>query len=147
MIRKIIIDPKLLTQKSVEANIETIKQDSPIIKDLIKIAQENKDKCLCLTGNQIGYLEKVMVIKTNAGSYAVIINPTIIAKHGGREKSREVCLSHPGKMTIAKRHKEITLTYYVFDNDGTLIGLKSKFKGLPAVTIQHAINHFKGKII
>lgn len=147
MIRKIITDPKLLTQKSVNTNIKTIKQDSPIIKDLIKIAQENEDHCLCLTANQIGYYEKVLVIKTNAGGYSTIINPTIIATAGGRKKSREICLSHPGKRILTKRYKEIVVTYYVFDDDGALTGLKSKFKGLPAVTIQHAIDHFNGVII
>ena len=147
MIRKIITDPELLTQKSVEANIKTIKQDSPIIQDIMKLAEENKDNCLCLTANQIGYYERVLVIKTNRGPYAAIINPTIIAKHGGRKKSREICLSHPGKRILTKRYKEITVTYHVFDDDGALIGLKSKFKGLPAVTLQHAINHFDGVII
>ena len=144
MIRKIITDEKFLTQKSVDANIETITPDSPIIKDLMKVAGENKDQCLALTGNQIGYYERVLVIKTNRGPYAAIINPTIIAKHGGRKKSRETCLSHPGKWTITKRYKEITVTYHVFDDDGALVGLKSKFKGLPAVTLQHAIDHFNG---
>ena len=147
MIRKIITDAELLTQKSVEANIKTIKQDSPIIKDLTKLAEENKEYCLCLTGNQIGYYERVLVIKTNAGTWAAIINPTIIAKVGGRKKSREVCLSHPGKRILTKRYKEVVITYHVFDDDGNLIGLKSKFKGLPAVTIQHAIDHFNGVII
>ena len=147
MIRKIITDPELLKQKSVETNIKTIKQDSPVIKDLMKLAKENNDYCLCLTGNQIGYLERVLVIKTNAGEYAAIINPTIIAKHGGRKKSRETCLSHPGKRILTKRYKEITVTYHVFDDDGTLVGLKSKFKGLPAVTIQHAVDHFNGEVI
>lgn len=146
MIRKIITNPDLLTQKSVEANIETIKQDSPVIKDLMRVAGENKDNCLCLTGNQIGYYERVLVIKTNAGKYATIVNPTIIAKSEGRKKGWEACLSHPGKRMRIKRYKEITVTYYVFDDDGALVGLKSKFKGLPAVTIQHAINHFEGKI-
>ena len=147
MIRKIITDEKFLTQKSVEANIKSIGPDSPIIKDLMKIAEENKEYCLCLTGNQIGYYERVLVIKTNAGSWAAIINPTIIAKHGGRKKSREICLSHPGKRILTKRYKEITVTYHVFDDDGVLVGLKSKFKGLPAVTLQHAIDHFEGMII
>ena len=147
MIRKIITDANFLTQKSVEANIETIKQDSPVIKDLMKLAKENKESCLCLTANQIGYYERVLVIKTNAGSFAAIINPTIIAKAGGRKKSREVCLSHPGKRILTKRYKEIVVTYHVFDDDGALVGLKSKFKGLPAVTIQHAIDHFEGKIV
>ena len=147
MNRKIITDEKFLTQTSVEANLATIKQDSPIIKDLMKVAGENKDNCLALTGNQIGYYERVMVIKTNGGKYAAIINPTIIAKHGGRKKSREICLSHPGKRILTKRYKEITVTYHVFDDDGALIGLKSKFKGLPAVTLQHAVNHFDGVIV
>ena len=147
MIRKIITDKKFLSQKSVEANLKIITPDSPIIKDLIKVAEENKDYCLCLTGNQIGYYERVMVIKTNGGSYAAIINPTIIAECGGRKKSRETCLSHPGKRMETKRYKEIVVTYYVFDGNGALVGLKSKFKGIPAVTIQHAIDHFNGKII
>ena len=147
MIRKIITDEKFLSQKSVDANIETITPDSPIIKDLMKVAGENKDKCLRLTGNQIGHYERVMVIKTNGGPYAAIINPTIIAESGGRKKSRESCLSHPGKRILAKRYKEIVVTYFVFDDDGAAVGLKSKFKGLPATTIQHAINHFDGVII
>lgn len=147
MIRKIITDEKFLTQTSVDANIDLITPESDIIKDLMRIAGENKDRCLRLTGNQIGYYERVMVIKTNGGSYAAIINPTIIAKSGGRKKSRETCLSHPGKRIETKRYKEIVVTYYVFDDNGALVGLKSKFKGLPAVTIQHAIDHFDGKII
>ena len=147
MIRKIITDPKFLKQKSVDANLSLITPESDIIKDLIKIAEENKDMCLCLTGNQIGHYERVMVIKTNRGPYAAIINPTIIAECGGRKKSRETCLSHPGKRIETKRHKEIVVTYHVFDDDGKLVGLKSKFKGLPAVTIQHAVDHFNGKII
>jgi len=147
MTRKIITDEKFLTQKSVDANLDLITPDSDIIKDLMKIARENKESCLCLTGNQIGHYERVMVIKTNAGSYAAIINPTIIAKSGGRKKSREVCLSHHGKRILTKRHKEIVLTYYVFDDAGTLVGLKSRFNGLPAITIQHAIDHFNGVAI
>ena len=145
MKRKIITDEKFLTQTSVDANIDLITPESDIIKDLMRIAGENKDRCLRLTGNQIGYYERVMVIKTNGGSYAAIINPTIIAECGGRKKSRETCLSHPGKRIETKRYKEIVVTYYVFDDNGALVGLKSKFKGLPAVTIQHAINHFDGR--
>ena len=147
MIRKIITDEKFLSQKSVDVNIKTISIDFPIIKDLMKIATDNKENCLCLTGNQIGHYERAMVIKTNGGGYAAIMNPTIIARSGGRAKSRETCLSHPGKRILTKRHKEIVVTYHVFDDDGTVVGLKSKFKGLPAVTIQHAINHFDGVII
>ncbi len=147
MIRKIITDEKFLSQKSVEANIETITPDSPIIKDLLKVAGDNREGCLRLTGNQIGHYERVAVIKTNGGGYAAIINPTIIARAGGRKKSTETCLSHPGKRISAKRDKEIVITYYVFDDDGSLVGLKSKFKGLPAITIQHIIDHFDGVII
>lgn len=147
MIRKIITDKKFLAQNSVNANIKTITPYSPIIKDLMRVAGENKEGCLRLTGNQIGYYERVAVIKTNGGGYAAIINPTIIARSGGRKKSEETCLSHPGKMISAKRYKEIVITYHVFDDDGALVGLKSKFKGLPAITIQHIINHFDGVII
>ena len=147
MIRKIIIDEKFLSQNSVDANIETITPDSPIIKDLMRVANENKEGCLRLTGNQIGHYERVAVIKTNGGTYAAIINPTIVAKSGGRKKSEETCLSHPGKRIPAKRYKEIVITYYVFDDNGALVGLKSKFNGLPAITIQHIINHFDGVII
>ena len=147
MIRKIITDPNTLAQKSVDANLKTIGPDSPIVKDLMKVAGENKDMCLCLTANQIGHYERVLVIKTNGGGYVATINPTIIAKAGGRKKSREVCLSHPGKRILTKRYKEIVITYHVFDDNGALVGLKSKFKGLPAVTLQHAIDHFEGVII
>ena len=147
MKRKIITDEKFLSQTSVEANLSLITPDSDIIKDLMKVAGDNKEGCLRLTGNQIGYYERVMVIKTNGGGYAAIINPTIIARSGGRTKSRETCLSHPGKRIETKRYKEIVVTYYVFDGNGDLVGLKSKFKGLPATTFQHALDHFNGVII
>ncbi|MCF6355754.1 MAG: peptide deformylase [Candidatus Polarisedimenticolaceae bacterium] len=70
-----------------------------------------------------------------------LINPEILSKEG-ESKEEEGCLSVPGIYEPVKRATHILVK--ALDRDGNSIELE--LEGLPAVCVQHEIDHLDGKL-
>lgn len=136
MIKPIVKDIILLKRKSVDAT----KEDLMIAKDLIDTLNANKDTCVGMAANMIGYTKNIIII--NNGLFPVImINPKIVSKKD-MYKTEESCLSLIGTRPC-KRFKEIEVEYY----DMNFNKQKGTYKDFTAEIIQHEIDHLSGIII
>lgn len=136
MIKPIVKDIILLKRKSVDAT----KEDLMITKDLIDTLNANKDTCVGMAANMIGYTKNIIII--NNGLFPVImINPKIVSKKN-MYKTEESCLSLIGTRPC-KRFKEIEVEYY----DMNFNKQKGTYKDFTAEIIQHEIDHLSGIII
>lgn len=144
-------DPKgieRLSEPSVECNNPN--KVSRALRYLGATAVHNADRCLCLTANQIGFPIKLFMlrpgVKTNKDAgYIACLNPKILAAGGGIKSMYEGCLSFPDQEAArCRRYKWVVLRWF-----DPLIGkpMRRKFTGLDAVMVQHAFDHFKGKLI
>ncbi len=104
MIKKIVKDKLFLSQKSSLAS----KEDLYIVEDLLDTIKANKDKCVGMAANMIGYNKQIIVIE-NDGEYLVMINPSI-TKTTGKYETNEGCLCHE-TLTPALRYHKITVEY------------------------------------
>lgn len=136
MIKKIVKDKLLLSQKSSKAS----KEDLNIVEDLLDTIKANKDKCVGMAANMIGYNKQIIVIE-NDGEYLVMINP-LITKATGKYETNEGCLCHETLMPALRYHK-ITVEYLD-------LNFKKKtrtFKDYLAQIIQHEIDHCNGILV
>lgn len=138
MIREIVKDINVLTQKSEPVDLDEAKE---IIVDLFDTAIEHQDNCVGLAAPQIGILKKVIVVRMENAFYPMI-NPTILKKFGNQFNSTEGCLSLEGERTV-KRHKSVMVNY----QDVTGKKLTKTFTGFIATIIQHEVDHLNGKLI
>lgn len=138
MIREIIKDVNILTQKSEPVDLDEAKE---IVVDLFDTAIEHQDNCVGLAAPQIGILKKVIVVRMENVFYPMI-NPTILKKFGNQFNSTEGCLSLEGERTV-KRHKSVMVNYQ--DISGKK--LTKTFTGFIATIIQHEVDHLNGKLI
>jgi len=174
MIKQIISNEKLMKRKSQDVDIENFSSLFKI-KDLIETAQWNEENCAGLAANQIGYLDRIFLMKRNE-HFLIFINPKMICGTGGLKSGNESCLSRPDKAPVKiRRYKEVVLEYYTLeamnkisteyfgpdDNTGVdtssvsefitdkykPILMKEKFYGFEARVIQHELDHFEGKLI
>ena len=116
-----------------------------IIQDLLDTAQHHQAKpigCVGLAGNQIGYLDRIIVV-WNGASWISMVNPEIVARDGKMGSSHESCLSRPGVRVKVKRHKRIKVQYM----DENFVLVKQKFSHFTARVIQHEVAHLDGKYI
>lgn len=136
MIKEIVKDNFLLSQKSTPATID----DISIITDLYDTIQANRERCVGLAANMIGYLKNIIIFQDGT-TYTVMLNPTII-QTTQPYNTKEGCLSHVGEKEVT-RFQKIKVEY--FDQD-----MKRKIKtytGYTAQIIQHEIDHCNGILI
>ena len=77
-----------------------------------------------------------------AGRLVPALNPTITEYSGVTYRSKEGCLTWPGKKVVANRHETITVKYLTIpDLKETVI----KPTGVEATIWQHEIDHLDGK--
>lgn len=138
MIKEIIKDENILTQKSERVELEEAKE---IVSNLLDTAKAHIDNCAGLAAPQIGELKKVIVVNIN-GSFYPMINPVILKKIGNQFNSVEGCLSLEGERTV-KRYKSVMVNY----QDVTGKKLTKTFTGFIATIIQHEVDHLNGKLI
>lgn len=138
MVREIIKDENILTQKSEKVELAEAKE---IVSDLLDTAKAHIDNCAGLAAPQIGVLKKVIVVNIN-GSFYPMINPVILKKIGNQFNSTEGCLSLEGERTV-KRYKAAMVNY----QDVTGKKLTKTFTGFIATIIQHEVDHLNGKLI
>ncbi|MCT3475398.1 peptide deformylase, partial [Lactobacillus delbrueckii] len=93
-----------------------------------------------LAANMIGVNKAIIAV--NAGFLPIVmLNPKIL-KRSGHYLAEEGCLSLPGERP-ADRYEEITVKYQDMD----LEEHEQAFTGFVAETIQHEVDHCKGKLI
>ena len=76
MVKEIVKDENILTQKSEQVSIEEAQE---IITDLLDTANHHIDNCAGLAAPQIGVLKKVIVVRKD-NSFFPMVNQMIIKK-------------------------------------------------------------------
>lgn len=136
MVKEIVKDVMFLSQKAEKAT----EKDKYIAKDLLDTLKANKDRCVGLAANMIGYNKSIICV--SGGFYDfVMINP-VITKESGEYQTEEGCLSLIGERKC-KRYNEIEVEYL----DINFTKQHRKYTGFVAEIIQHEIDHTNGIII
>ena len=136
MIKEIVKDVMFLSQKAEKAT----EKDKCIANDLLDTLKANKDRCVGLAANMIGYNKSIICV--SGGFYDfVMINP-VITKKSGEYQTEEGCLSLIGERKC-KRYNEIEVEYL----DINFTKQHRKYTGFVAEIIQHEIDHTNGIII
>jgi len=133
----IITDQNLLRVKCEDATIEEI---GPIV-DQLERELKHAGNGVGLAAIQIGIAKNIAIVRINDKYSINLINCLI--KQGFDEEifEDEGCLSFPGKFVKTMRYREI----YVIEN----LAEPRQFiaQGLPAVVIQHELNHLQGILL
>ncbi len=90
MEKPIVRDAFFLNQKSAEAT----KADLPVAQDLEDTLRANRDRCVGMAANMIGYRKNIIIVATGFADI-VMINPVITDRSEPYE-AEEGCLSLPG---------------------------------------------------
>ena len=136
MVKPIIKDVFFLGQKS---ELST-KDDVDIITDLQDTLLANREHCVGMAANMIGYKKRTIIVSIGITTM-IMINPEITKKSGEYE-TEESCLSLTGKRKT-KRYQTIEVKFY----DKNFKLQNQKFTGFIAQIIQHECDHLDGIII
>ena len=136
MEKQIVRDTFFLNQKSDEAT----KADLPVAKDLEDTLRANRERCVGMAANMIGYRKRIIIVATGFADI-VMSNPVITAKSEPYE-TEEGCLSLPGTRKTT-RYKNITVSYL----DKKFVMYTQDFSGWLAQIIQHECDHLEGILI
>ena len=136
MIKDIVKDVMFLSQKAEKAT----EKDKYIASDLLDTLNANKERCVGLAANMIGYNKSIICVSGGLYDF-VMINPVITSKTGEYD-TEEGCLSLIGERKC-KRYNEIEVDYL----DMNFNKQHGVYTGFVAEIIQHEIDHTNGKII
>ena len=136
MIRPIVKDIMFLGQKSEPAT----KDDLQIAKDLQDTLAANREGCVGMAANMIGYKKRIIIVSMGFMD-VVMFNPEIIKKSGPYE-TEEGCLSLTGTRKTT-RYQKITVKY----QDTNFQSHTQEYSGWIAQIIQHECDHMEGVII
>lgn len=76
------------------------------------------------------------------GNFTLCLNPTFKAIEGTEKTTEaESCLSIPGQSFRINRYKEISVSYWSFDEQKTLTNYVDRLEGYPARIYQHERDH------
>lgn len=130
-------DPRL-TRRA--APIETI-DDEVRERAAAMIELMHESKGVGLAANQVGWLERLIVVNPRAerGHEIVLVNPVIV-ESSGRKTGEEGCLSVPGVYADIERASSVKVE--ALDLDGEPVSIETS--GLAAVVLQHEIDHLDG---
>ncbi len=137
MIKTIVTDINFLKEPSSDVN----KEDLFISEDLIDTLKFNRNRCVGMAANMIGYQKNMIVFINDKEEMEVMINPKII-KCDGKYETKEGCLSLVGERSCI-RYKKIKVSYYTKDFKERI----KTYTGFTAEIIQHEIDHLEGIII
>lgn len=138
MIKEIVKDEAILTQKSEIVSMEEAKE---IIVDLLDTAKAHIDNCAGLAAPQIGVNKRVVVVR-NGDSFFPMVNPVVVKKTGKKFLNHEGCLSLDGIRAV-ERYASILVNY----TDGKGKRQTKTFNGTLAIVIQHETDHLNGVLI
>lgn len=134
---------KNLGLTSQEVNPGEILELKNILENELKESEKNGVPGIGLACPQIGIAKKMAIIRIPGIRfyYADLVNPVIIEKYDLSIFDGEGCLSFPNLYGRTHRYQEIKVE--------NLLGFPKKFIaiGLPAVCIQHEIDHLNGIIL
>lgn len=130
-----------LTSSLVEPNeIEELRN---LLEKALKKSEEDGFPGIGLACPQIGIAKKMAIIRIPLSKffYADLVNPIIEEKYDLSIFENEGCLSFPGLLGKTQRYQEIKVI--------NSLGTPKKFiaTGLPAVCIQHEIDHINGIVL
>jgi peptide deformylase len=117
--------------------------------DLVRLAERMKRlmveaRGVGLAGNQLGVLQRLVVIQPTAEEEArALVNPEIAARSGGKETDDEGCLSLQGVLVPVERDCKVTIE--AKDERGEDVRLE--LDGLGARVAQHELDHLDGVLI
>ncbi len=136
MIKPIVRDAFFLNQKSEEATWA----DLAVAQDLEDTLKANRERCVGMAANMIGYRKRIIIVATGFADL-IMINPVITEKSGPYE-TEEGCLSLPG-VRKTTRYNKITVRYL----DKKFAEHTQSFSGYIAQIIQHECDHLQGILI
>ena len=136
MIKDIVKDVMFLSQKAEKAT----EKDKYIASDLLDTLNANKERCVGLAANMIGYNKSIICVSGGLYNF-VMINPVITSKIGEYE-TEEGCLSLIGERKC-KRYNEIEVDYL----DMNFNKQHGVYTGFVAEIIPHELDHTHGIII
>ena len=136
MVKPIVKDILFLGQKSEPVT----PMDINIMQDLQDTLAANRERCVGMAANMIGY-KKNMIIVSVGPMDVIMINPKLVSKSGPYE-TEEGCLSLEGKRKTT-RYRNIEVEF----QDAGFTKKKMKFDGFVAQIIQHEMDHLDGIII
>lgn len=136
MIKPIVRDVLFLSQKS-----ETVgKTDLAVAADLRDTLRANRDACVGMAANMIGYRKNMIIV--SMGMFDVVMLNPVITRKSGPYEAEEGCLSLSG-VRKTTRYEKITVRY----QDTDLKTHVQDYSGWTAQIIQHECDHLAGKII
>jgi peptide deformylase len=139
MIKVILTEPnKILRTKSAPVSPEKIK--TPAFQALISDMLETMKSAdgVGLAANQVGVTERLIIATIKEPT--PLINPEILSHSILKTKSEEGCLSVPGRWGFVRRYKTVKIK--ALDKNGKEV--RMSLKGLPAIVLQHEIDHLDG---
>ena len=136
MIKPIVRDAFFLNQKSEKA----VRADLPVAQDLEDTLRANRERCVGMAANMIGYRKRIIIVATGLADL-VMINPEITEKREPYE-TEEGCLSLPGTRKTT-RYNSIRVRYL----DKSFSEHTQNFSGYIAQIIQHECDHMEGILI
>ena len=136
MVKPIVKDILFLGQKSEPVT----PMDINIMQDLQDTLAANRERCVGMAANMIGY-KKNMIIVSMGPMDVIMINPKLVSKSGPYE-TEEGCLSLEGKRKTT-RYRNIEVEF----QEAGFTKKKMKFDGFVAQIIQHEMDHLDGIII
>lgn len=138
MIKEIVKDENILTQKSEQVSIEEAQE---IIADLLDTANHHIDNCAGLAAPQIGINKRVVVVR-NGDHFFPMVNPVVVKKSGKKFLNHEGCLSLEGIRAV-ERYSSVLVNY----TDGKGKRQTKTFNGTLAIIVQHETDHLNGVLI
>ena len=136
MEKPIVRDTFFLNQKSAEAT----KADLPVAQDLEDTLRANRDRCVGMAANMIGYRKNIIILAT--GFADIVMINRVITDRSEPYEAEEGCLSLPGTRKTT-RYKNITVSY----QDKKFAKHTQAFTGYLAQIIQHECDHLAGILI
>lgn len=134
--KTIVTDPLFLSRPSTVAEQE----DRHIGLELLATLAANKDRCVGLAANMIGYHKRVIVIDLGPTSL-VMFNPVLLDKSGPYQ-TEEGCLSLVGSRSTT-RYQDIRVRFWDQNWQEQTLTLT----GFPAQICQHELDHLEGILI
>ncbi|OUO89608.1 formylmethionine deformylase [Gordonibacter sp. An230] len=139
MIKELVKDETLLSKPCEEATAD----DADVAQDLLDTLASLEDAA-CLAANQIGVAKRVVAYLDEDDQPHVMYNPVL--KLGlDAFKTTEGCLTRDEESKVT-RFDRIKVAYDELA-DGELRPCKRDFSGWTAQTVQHMIDHCKGKLV
>ena len=108
-----------------------------LIDDMIETLENAQG--VGLAANQVGVLQRVIVIQLPEEEPRVFVNPELLRQEGEREVG-EGCLSIPGYRGLVKRSVDVRVKGR--DRKGKSVRVKAE--GLLAQALEHEIDHLNG---